>query len=659
MNDRDDLERRCQELEIALRESEKRFDLLMDIFPATVFQADPYGYATYVNNERWREWTGLPEDSWEREGWRFGIHEEDTELVLASWRKATSHQKEWRQEFRFVHQNGRISWILGIAAPLFAEDGRYRGYLGACADITNQKETELQLRESEKRFRSIIEHSVDGIVLADEHGRIIEWNQGMTTITRYARDRMLGLTLWEMNYQLSPESIRSPKRQQALQNTFATFYATGNAPWLNRLEEQQLQQANGNLCTVQVLTFPIPTDHGMMVGSIFRDMTEKIEQDKQLRHQERMATVGQLAAGIAHDFNNILAVIMLYADMMLRSPTLPTSIIEPVQTIVQQTSRAAELTQQILDFSRRTVLEKRLVDLRPLLHNLVQLWQRTLPAHIQISVETGQDNVIIHADPTRIQQVLMNLVVNARDAMSQNGRLHLAIERLDNQHQLPGLDPQIKQWIKLTVQDNGLGIPQYAIPRLFEPFFTTKEPGKGTGLGLAQVYGIVKQHDGHITVESKEGIGATFNLYFPALDRPEHAPAGLKTVGLHTGHNETILLIEDDEDVRQALASSLISLNYRVIIAHDGREGLEICRQYPQEIDLILCDIVMPHINGHHLFNLLPEAVQEKPFVLMTGHPLDEGNLRQTVPNGRNIPWLMKPISLEQLSQLLSELLPK
>lgn len=658
MNEKD-LERRCQELEIALRESEKRFQLLMDIFPATVFQADPYGYATYVNNERWREWTGLPDDSWEREGWRFGIYDEDTELVLASWRTATTQQTQWRQEFRFVHQNGRISWILGIAAPFFAENGRFLGYLGACADISNQKETELQLRESEKRFRSIIEHSVDGIVLADEHGRIIEWNQGMTHITRYARERMLGLTLWEMNYQLSPESSRSPKRQQELQNTFATFYATGNAPWLNRLEEQLLQQANGNLCTVQVLTFPIPTDHGIMVGSIFRDMTEKIEQDKQLRHQERMATVGQLAAGIAHDFNNILAVIMLYADMMLRSPTLPTTIVEPVQTIVQQASRAAELTQQILDFSRRTVLEKRLVDLRPLLHNLVQLWQRTLPAHIHIDATTGQDNVIIHADPTRIQQVLMNLVVNARDAMPQNGRLHLSLQRLTQEQIVPGLDPQIKEWIKLSVQDNGTGIPDYAIPRLFEPFFTTKEPGKGTGLGLAQVYGIVKQHDGHITVDSKEGLGATFNLYFPALNRQEQAPVSLKTIGLHTGQNETILLIEDDEDVRQALASSLISLNYRVIIAHDGREGLEICRQYPQQIDLILCDIVMPHINGYQLFTHLPDEVQRKPFVLMTGHPLDDNTLRPNLGHGRTIPWLMKPISLEQLSQLLSELLPK
>lgn len=775
-----------QQLQAALQASERRFQLLVDVFPVMVFQTDAQGMGTFVNDAQWQEWTGLPAGAWADNGWWACVHPDDLAGVISGLQEVTAERTRWRHEFRLQHRDGRTFWMLCLAAPLFTENGHYLGHIGTCANITPQKETELQLHESEeryrelveasplgiavhaqekvvyinpeavrllggqsadefigrsiwsfvhpdyqaevqarikkiydrkddvgileekfirldgqaidvavaatpvnymgtpssqvvfrdisqrkeaerqlqaseKRFRSIIEQSVDGIMLADESGKIIEWNQGMTHITGYSSEMIYGVTLSEITQRLMPPSLRPPDWWANVQAALAHFRKTREAPWFNRLEERTLQRADGSTRIVQALTFPITTDQGVMTGMVFRDITEKVEQDQQMRHQERMAAVGQLAAGIAHDFNNILAVIMLYADMLLRSPALPAAMAEPMQMITQQSARAAELTQQILDFSRRTILEKRVVDFRPLLENLTLLWQRTLPTSIQLTLNTGEDNVTIYADPTRLQQVLMNLVVNARDAMPDGGHLHLALERFQvNKHPFPELNPDIQQWVKITVQDSGTGIPPEMLPRLFEPFFTTKEPGKGTGLGLAQVYGIVKQHNGHIDVVSQVDRGTTFTLYFPAFLVQADVTNKLDVSGLQKGHHETILLIEDDDRVRQALASGLMTLNYQVIVARDGREGLEICRRRHKEIDLILCDMVMPHTSGYRLLNLLPEEVKTRPFVLMTGHPLNNlDSFADATGNDKIAAWITKPISLEELSHLLARLLPK
>ncbi|NJN55922.1 MAG: PAS domain S-box protein [Anaerolineae bacterium] len=419
-------------------------------------------------------------------------------------------------EEKFVRLDGRAIDVAVAATPV--------NYLGKPSaqvvfrDISKRKEAERQLQLSEKRFRSIIEHSVDGIMLTNEAGEIVEWNPGMEQITGYGRDAALGVPLWEMTHRLLPDSDRQQTNAKSLQSQMHPFYETGEATWLNRIDERTLQNRQGEQRIVQVITFAIPTAEGAMNGSIFRDVTAKIEQDRQMRQQEQMAAVGQLAAGLAHDFNNILAVIILVADMTLRSKQLSPDTTTAVQTILQQSNRAAELIQQLIDFSRRSVLEKQRVELRPLLQNLFQMWQRTLPIHIHLQLDSGSDTAVIYADPTRIQQVFVNLVANARDAMPDAGQLHVTLQKIHNQHYpTPSLNPEIEEWVKVTVADTGCGIPLEVIPRLFEPFFTTKEPGKGTGLGLAQVYGIVKQHDGHIELVSEPHKGTTFTLYFPAM----------------------------------------------------------------------------------------------------------------------------------------------
>jgi two-component system, cell cycle sensor histidine kinase and response regulator CckA len=243
------------------------------------------------------------------------------------------------------------------------------------------------------------------------------------------------------------------------------------------------------------------------------------ESERHTQQQERLAAVGQLAAGIAHDFNNIMAVIVLYTQMSLRMPDIPTQLRGRLQVVDQQAARATELIQQILDFCRRAVLEPRPMDLEPFLKEIVKLLERTIPENIKMELTYGADDYTVNADPTQMQQAVMNLVVNARDAMlpKGGGKLDIELDRLRmTRHQEPPLPKmEAREWVRVT--DTGIGIPPEALPHIFEPFSTTKEMGKGTGLGLAQVYGIVKQHKGHIDVATKVGGGTTFTLYLPTL----------------------------------------------------------------------------------------------------------------------------------------------
>jgi two-component system, cell cycle sensor histidine kinase and response regulator CckA len=256
---------------------------------------------------------------------------------------------------------------------------------------------------------------------------------------------------------------------------------------------------------------------------VLRDVTEERQLQAQNRQQEQLAAVGQLAAGIAHDFNNVMSVIILYAQMLQNATGLSAKAKERLDVIYNQAVHATNLIQQILDFSRRSIMDRQPVDLLPFMKELVRLWERTFPEHIVISLAYDENKYVVDADPTRLQQAIMNLAVNARDAMPDGGTLRLALSRLTvaPDQNGPAADMAAGEWVQFTLVDSGTGIPPEAMPRLFEPFFTTKAPGRGTGLGLSQVYGIVAQHDGHLTVDSQVGQGTTFSIYLPLLATTE------------------------------------------------------------------------------------------------------------------------------------------
>jgi len=404
-------------------------------------------------------------------------------------------------------------------------------------------------------------------------------------------------------------------------------------------------KANG--CTFEVIARPMENGHESEDWVlVINDVTREREVRERLERQERLAAVGQLAAGIAHDFNNIMAIIILYARMIERAEGLSARDRKRLTVLNQQAWHATRLIEQILDFSRRAVLERRPLDLLPLLKEQVKLLKRTLPEHIEIDLYCGQDEYIVNADPTRMQQMLTNLAVNARDAMPKGGTLRIGLERVTI---------EADKWIRLTVSDIGTGIAPDVLPHIFEPFFTTKEPGKGSGLGLAQVHGIVGQHGGRIDVESRVGEGTIFSIYLPALGARPAEPSPPDVTAIPQGRGEVVLVVEDGKSIRAALVESLEGLNYQALEAANGQEALALMGERGEHVALVLSDVVMPGMGGIALFRALREKGWQMPVILLTGHPMGK-ELDELRAEGLSA-WLTKPPTLERLGQLIAQII--
>jgi PAS domain S-box-containing protein len=545
------------------------------------------------------------------------------------------------------HKDGRLIWVEATVKNLL-HNPNVQAIVANFHDITDRKLAEDHLRASEERLRSIIEQSGDGILLVDNDNRVVVWNHAMETLSGLTQAQVLGQPATHIMAPLLPAA-----------NISGQLWPPPTLNLSHNLTEMVICATNGRERLVQLRTFPIQTETQQMSGSIFRDITEQRAHENQIRQQDNLAAMGQLASGIAHDFNNILAVILLYTQMLLRTKDLSDKSQTILQTMEHQARLAGELIEQILDFSRRTVLDQELLDVRPLLMELARLWQHTLPSNIQIQLTAVDKPCLIKTDTTRLQQMLTNLIVNARDAMPDGGILHIQLDHLPTtavsltQTDAP---PPPHGWICIRIQDSGAGISPDIMPHLFEPFFTTKRRGKGTGLGLAQVYGIVKQHDGHIDVQSTLGGGTTFNIYLPALPAStELAPPSTQAAIPH-GRQQTILLVEDEPDLRHAIHQNLELLKYKIILAAQGEEALALYHIYNEQIDLILSDIVMPKMDGIKLLQAIRQVNPTLPFILMTGHPLQE-ELQNTIQPLNLTSFFLKPVTLEKLAQYLADAL--
>ncbi|MFQ5614199.1 MAG: GAF domain-containing protein [Anaerolineae bacterium] len=387
---------------------------------------------------------------------------------------------------------------------------------------------------------------------------------------------------------------------------------------------------------------------------VVREMTAERQIQERVQLQARLAAVGQLAAGIAHDFNNILTSIIGFAELSRHQPGLPETVHHDLSRITQQGRRAASLVSQILDFSRQSMAaERRPMDLVPFLKKVVRLLERTIPENIQIELDLARDcqSCTLSADPTQIQQVLTNLAVNARDAMPAGGKLKFRLSCLtfggDDLPPIPEIPPG--DWLVLSVSDTGSGIPPEVLPHIFEPFFTTKEVGQGTGLGLAQVYGLVRQHGGYIEAASRPGQGATFTLYFPALPPSDGLPAPAAQEDVPHGGGEVILLVEDEPNVLNVARAMLQHLGYQVLSASNGREALQIYGRHRDDIALVLTDISMPEMGGLDLARALHEQDPHLKVVAITGYPLradPSDALAQNVAD-----WVKKPLDINILAE--------
>jgi signal transduction histidine kinase len=388
-----------------------------------------------------------------------------------------------------------------------------------------------------------------------------------------------------------------------------------------------------------------------------REVTRERENQKRIQMQERLATVGQMAAGIAHDFNNIMAAILVYADLLVMDTSMSSGSRERLKIIQEQVNRASSLIRQILDFSRRSIMEQTSFDLLPFLKELDKLLRRLLPETIKLELVSPEGSFLVNADPTRLQQVFMNLALNARDAMPDGGRLICEMDHFnlgpEDPYHLTELPPG--DWITIKVSDSGIGMSVDVLPHIFEPFFTTKPIGEGTGLGLAQVYGIIKQHKGYIEVESEPGAGSTFTIYLPALTEiPEDDCLDEDTVQLD-GEGAAVLLVEDDHPTREALQQLLKSQNFWVLPAANGVEAFKIYNQAGHHISLVISDVVMPEMGGMSLYRSLQRQNPQIKMLFITGHPVELES--EAILEKGKIHWLQKPFSVQEFTCSVQSLL--
>jgi two-component system cell cycle sensor histidine kinase/response regulator CckA len=495
-----------------------------------------------------------------------------------------------RQEYRIATADGRVRWMEDRTSIVEGRGGRLI-HQGIIIDVTERKQREEAEREAERQLRDILESVQLIAVMMDTTGRITFCNSYLLGLTGWGREEIIGGDWFEL---FVPVSARADVRrwvQESLDK--GAFDGSHENPIVTRDGVAREMFWDNTL---------IRDVSGTVIGlaSFGRDVTEQRQLEAQYRQSQKMEAVGQLAGGIAHDFNNLLQVIGGYASMALDAVPAGSPLGMEVTEIQRAADRATSLVRQLLAFSRRQTMERRVIDANDTVGNLLKMLRRVIGEHIELEFHPGHDVATVHADPGQIEQVLVNLCVNARDAMPEGGRITMSTSRVVIDSAFCEQRPWARQgeFVLLTVSDTGPGIPPDIVEHIFEPFFTTKDVGKGTGLGLATVYGIVKQHDGMIEVSTGPERGATFLIYLlaaPSDVKPEEPQVSAPAA--RDGH-ETILLAEDEDLVRNFALRVLEHGGYRVLVAKDGAEAIALVESRGHEIDLALLDVMMPKVNG-------------------------------------------------------------
>lgn len=458
-----------------------------------------------------------------------------------------------------------------------------------------EPENEAEARKkAERSLRALIETIPIGIVFTDQSGQITDLNAEMLRMFGYSRQEVLGQSI----ERLLPERFRNSHKEQPVGYTDQP-----HARPMGIGVEVTACRKDGTEFPVEISLGPHPTSRGLSVAGAIVDISERKKIERQLRLAQRMEAIGQFAGGIAHDFNNLLAVIIGCAEIVDEALPARDSVAEKIMMIKKAANSAADLVRQLLAFSRQQMLQPRVLDLKGILERTQQTLERLIGEDIQLKVSIAESLGHVKADPGQIEQVLLNLAVNARDAMPKGGHLTItaANVELDDSDKLKHEPIVPGKYVRLSVEDTGCGMDTHTQVRIFDPFFTTKELGKGTGLGLATVYGIVKQTGGYIWVYSEVGQGTAFKIYLPRIERALQ-PVAQHPIDLPVVKGwETILLAEDSESVREMTSEYLQSIGYTVLTAASGREALQQAKESNQTIHLLLTDVVMPELNGPEL----------------------------------------------------------
>jgi PAS domain S-box-containing protein len=521
-------------------------------------------------------------------------------------------------------------------------------FAAALGGEENRKRTDAELRASDERYRQIVQTANEGIWVTDEQDHI--------TFANHRLARMLGYTPEELLHRPAADFIDPADfsdHQQRLQS------ARQGHP---SQYERRLRHKDGREFWTWVSGSPLFDDAGKYRGAfaMFTDVTERRQLESQLRQVQKLESVGQLAGGIAHDFNNILAAIMMHLSLLHQNRNLDEETAEALKELEVETKRAANLTRQLLMFSRRSVIQSRLADLNELVQNLLKMLRRLLGENIAITFNHENHLPPVEVDVGMIEQVLMNLAVNARDAMPRGGNLVIATKsvNLDEEAVKHHSERRPGRFVTLTVADTGVGMDDGTLKRIFEPFFTTKDVGKGTGLGLPTAHGIIKQHQGWIEVTSEPDRGSTFVVYLPVKVLPAAVAAVPSTTPPVVGGRGTLLLVEDEEIVRRPIGLYLRKLGYRVIEAANGNQAFGLWRQHRDQIDLLYTDMVMPEgVSGLELAEKLRGEKPELKVIISSGYSTEIS--MQGVPADAGYLYLPKPTPSANIAAAIRECLDK
>jgi two-component system cell cycle sensor histidine kinase/response regulator CckA len=556
-----------------------------------------------------------------------------------------------------VHRpDDTLAWIDVSSRPLFraGETVPYAA-VASFVDITERKQTAEALRASEERHRMLFDSNPLPLWVFDQETlAFLAVNQAAIEHYGYTREEFLAMTV---------KDIRPAEDLEALIGALVTpgeNTQLGPTMW----GEFRHRRKDGTLITVQITAHPLVFSGRPAELVLALDVTERkrVEEDlrrseEQLRHSQKLEAVGQLAGGVAHDFNNLLTAIKSYSEFLLEDMDDTDPRRSDVAEIQLAAKRAAALTRQLLAFSRKQLLEPQVLDLNAVVRDMEKMLRRLIGADIDIRIVTAPDLGTVEADPSQIEQVVMNLAVNARDAMPEGGTLTIETSNVDLDERYADAHASVEPgyYVMLTVSDDGCGIDRETQARIFEPFFTTKELGKGTGLGLSTVYGIVKQSGGYVWVYSDVGQGTTFRIYLPRVEgtavTPDRSAPGKRV----TSGSETVLVAEDEDTVRTVVARVLRQQGYTVLEARDGHEALTICREHSGPIHLIVTDVIMPQVSGAELAQESGVLRPDAKVLLMSGYTGGELERRGVV--AERVAFLQKPFTPTALAQKVREVL--
>ena len=582
--------------------------------------------------------------------WLRHVHPEDRDLVLAEEQRLRETGNSFFAEYRMLARDGRVLWFRDESMILRGADSRPTLLYGILYDITERKAAEYALRESEERLRMALEAAHLGMWEWDPETDAVFWD-----------DRQCKLFgLWAN--QAPPTAAKfielvNPEDHHWVRHAVREALRTGGAYGA----EYRVRWPDGSehwLASAGRVMHDASENTRRMRGITY-DVTDRRSLEDHLRRAQKMEAIGQLAGGVAHDFNNLLMVIHGHIELLLDRSGLDPAVAKNAEAIQKAAGRAAGITQQLLAFSRKQVLQPRVVELRRVVSDISTLLRRLLGSVVEYRLQLVSTPLWVRADESQLEQVVLNLVINARDAMPEGGTVTVELDRLTaNSAALrrhPGMPAA--DHVRLRVTDTGIGMDAATQARIFEPFFTTKELGKGTGLGLATVYGIVKQSDGWIWVDSAPGAGTTFEILLPAVEAPQEATLATPQKYKDPRGSETILVVDDEEGVREVALQALTAQGYRVLTAESGAEALKLAAAETGPIHALITDAVMPGMNGPALAQRLRESRPQTRVLYISGFAEDATVLEDAMRRGEA--FLQKPFSLDALAQKVRALLSR